>query len=527
MMGRGLNFALLLIIAPSLACAWDESSGAGTSTGGGATTETATTGEPVTTSGEPSGTSGEPTGTSSATGSSSSTGELEVIDCPKTIYGDHVDYDDDGILDLFLDEQEEVALMTGCTHVYSSLIIRKEVSDLSALASLRHIEGTLYIRGDGAKHDSVASIAGLEGLRTVGGLDFEWVQIESLEPLSGLTEIPGDVKIAEFINLTSLEGLHNIEEIGGSIWIDKGKHLQDLNGLRGLKRVGRDVMLRELGVVDLHGLEGLTEVGAPGGEESRVMLTYLGDLVSLDALAIAWHDAHAVSINSTGITDLHGFAGVPELRRLELYNSYALADLAGLESLEVVRDGLVLDDNDELVDIGALAKLREVGGLTLAGSRVADLSLPGLETIGDVRIGRNYELTSLSALAGFASLGSLVLEFNPLLAGLPELTQLAKVEGDLEIRANDALTTLADLAAVTEVGGRLVVVVNPELLESEAEAWGALIVVGEDRKIAGNKGDLDPPADPCPWEGDLECDDTWNGIGICAGGSDWWDCATD
>ena len=48
----------------------------------------------------------------------------------------------------------------------------------------------------------------------------------------------------------------------------------------------------------------------------------------------------------------------------------------------------------------------------------------------------------------------------------------------------------------------------------------ATIEVGVDRKIAGNKGDLATPTDPCPWEGDGQCDEDE----ICAPGTDESDC---
>jgi hypothetical protein len=129
-------------------------------------------------------------------------------------------------------------------------------------------------------------------------------------------------------------------------------------------------------------------------------------------------------------------------------------------------------------------------------------------------------LTALSGLAGLSSVGTLRLEDNPALTDLPDLAALTQVEWDLELRSNDALSSVADLAAVTSVGGRLVVVTNQSLLQTEAVAWGATIEVGLDRKIAGNKGDPASPADPCPWEGDGQCDEDK----ICAPGTDEWDC---
>ena len=141
-----------------------------------------------------------------------------------------------------------------------------------------------------------------------------------------------------------------------------------------------------------------------------------------------------------------------------------------------------------------------------------------------MRVAQNEQLIALSALGGFTSVGSLVLEDNPALAVVPDLAGLTQIDGNLEIRRNDALISITDLSAVTKVGGRLVVVVNPELPEADAETWAAPINVGGDRKIAGNKQDPAPPASPCPWVEDGECDEDANGLGICAPNTDEQDC---
>ena len=185
----------------------------------------------------------------------------------------------------------------------------------------------------------------------------------------------------------------------------------------------------------------------------------------------------------------------------------------GNHRLEAAQEGLV--------DIGALAKLESVGWLMLDDSAITDLALPSLQKAGNVFVRRNAQLTALSGLAGLSSVGRLTLEDNPTLNDLSALAALTQVEADLEIRSNDALSSVAGLAALTGVGGRLVVVTNQSLLQTEAVAWGETIEVGDDRKIAGNKGDLAPPADPCPWEGDWECDEEDD---LCAPGTDKSDC---
>lgn len=112
---------------------------------------------------------------------------------------------------------------------------------------------------------------------------------------------------------------------------------------------------------------------------------------------------------------------------------------------------------------------------------------------------------------------------NDALGDLEELAELIDIKGDLYIGDNAWLPTLTDLAALKTVGGRLEIVVNPALPQADAVAWAAPIVVGKDRKIAGNK-DPDPLADPCPWFQDGECDEPMGGLGICAEDSDGDDC---
>ncbi len=343
-------------------------------------------------------------------------------------------------------------------------------------------------------------------------------KLTDLEALAGLTEVPGSVELVELPALPSLEGLHNLERVA-SLRIDDCPLLADLDGLRGLQRVDADVVLEQLSLTDLHGLEGLTELGEPGGETATITMLYVPQLASLDGLAVDWHGHNAFSIHGSAITDLDPLAGVTELAGLSLSENHALVDLAGLEALVEVHGGLDLFGNMKLVDLGALANLESVGLLLLAESVVSDLALPALQEASEVWVLRNAQLTALSGLAGLSSVGTLRLEHNPALTDLSDLAALTQVEGDLEIRSNDALSSVAELA-LTGVGGRLVVVINPSLLQTEAVAWGAKIEVGIDRKIAGNKGDPATPADPCPWEGDGQCDEDE----LCAPGTDESDC---
>ena len=487
----------------------------------------------------PSGDSGEPSDTSTADVATTTGGVATTHDVPTEPVDTVTTADDDVSIDCPWDalvtgpgddmpwnglhSQADVDTFMGCTDVNSNLSISSsEPLDLTPLASLRRITGTLSIWGGNChagQNTGPASLAGLESLREVRAVDLSCLRVTDLAPLAGLTTIARDLSIEMLPELTSLEGLHNVTNVGAALSINNCEKLTDLNGLRGLQRAGVRVFFGQIPITSLHGLEALTKVGEPGGE-SRVGLYLLPDLTSLDGLAIDWRPDHDIWFYATGITDVSALAGVSELTALRLDGNAALTSLTGLEQLTVVREALELGDNKNLVDITGLDNLESVGSLILDNTSLTDVGpLPMLTAPGDVRISNNEQLTSVSVLAGSTELRSLVLEHNPALTAIPELADLASIEGDFELRTNNGLTDLDDLPALTTVGGRLAVVYHAELLQTNAEAWAAPIDAAE-RKIVGNKGYDVPPLDPCPWMDDGECD-----YDICI--DDGFDCLSD
>lgn len=449
-----------------------------------------------------------------------------------------------------LSTQDQVAALAGCTELTGDLSIADAVTSLAPLADLRHIAGALRIgRGEGIPPPMLTSLAGLEALESVGGLAISELDgLTSLQPLAGLTAIPGFLRVSDLPQLASLEGLHNITEVGDTLYVADCP-VTDLDGLRGLKRVGSGLDLQNLRIPDLHGLDALTEVGSPGDESVSISLRDNSQLLSLDGLdAVAWHAAIFLDIfNNPKFVDLGALAGASELRGVSIADNDYLLDLTGLESVTTLSTVLELSGNYRLKDISALAGLQSVGYFNLGGDQsffdlapltalaavgefeveatdMLDLGpLPALQQVGDVTVRWNGKLTALSGLAGVTALESLTLAGNGALIDLSGLGAVAKISNDVEIRENAGLAALAGLGALTTIGDRLVVLLNPALPQADAVAWGAAIAVGGGRKIAGNK-DAGPPADPCPWEGDFECDQVDHGIGVCVDGSDLEDC---
>jgi class 3 adenylate cyclase len=224
----------------------------------------------------------------------------------------------------------------------------------------------------------------------------------------------------------------------------------------------------------------------------------------------------------------------------------SLADLTGLASLTTVTDGLGLYGLDALADVGPLVGLQSVGTLSLSDNvaltslagltglttldwlyvsegAFIDLDLPALTQVGHARVNRNAQLVSVSGLAGLTTMDSLRLLENPALTDLAGLAGLVTVTERFEISDNDALVSLEQVAALTSVGDRLMVTYNSELPQVDAVAWGAEVAAAQ-RKIARNKGD-GPPADPCPYANDGECDFLDDGSdGLCVPEADADDC---
>lgn len=557
--------ARLLIASLSLACNNPADSG-GDATDAAEKGDSSTAEAPTATSESGGSAEGGPTNEATDTGESS-TGEV-VIDCTS----EHI----------MLKTQADVTAIADCTELSGSLKIAGIVTDISELSGLRHVAGALTIWTESLltslhgledletvgqltfAHETIASLEPLAGLTAVGGLHIYGPAVTSLESLAGLTEITGDVYLGFLGQLDSLEGLHNLESIGGKLTVHHSPKLADVNGLRGLRSVGAELTLEdlsiadvsglynlesagalgfiELPIVDLHGLEALTTVGVPGGEPCPVRLDHLPALTSLAALAIEWHDAHAMTIVGTRVTDLGVLAGTEVLHDLSLSYNVELTDLSGLEQLTTVSQTLRLAGNEGLADLSGLAGLKSVGYMGIAGKQaftdlsaltgltsigslsvdatpLTDLGLPALQYLGNVGITSNAKLTALSGLSGIPMLNSVMVEDNDALVDLSALADLAEVGNYLFIRDNDALTSVAELSALTSVEHSLVVVNNGQLPQADAVAWASSVTAGQIHKVAGNKG-YGPPANPCPWMGDGICDEVTGGLGICADGSD-------
>ncbi|HET9958223.1 MAG TPA: hypothetical protein VFQ61_27200 [Polyangiaceae bacterium] len=206
--------------------------------------------------------------------------------------------------------------LRGMTRVNGSLSVSVAgVSDLEGLESLLEVGGSLYISGS-----SLLNLKGLSRLKRVGGT--LWVaakHIQSLEGAESLTAIGGNLEIPSLSpEIMTVRGLDGLQTIGGSLQLYSA--IRDLSGFGSLESIGADAVLDGNALVNLHGLERLTNVG--------------GSFV----------------IQNAGL--LQSTAGAGALREigrdLRIYNNGSIRDLRGFFGLERVAGSLIINFNPSL-----------------------------------------------------------------------------------------------------------------------------------------------------------------------------------
>lgn len=445
--------------------------------------------------------------------------------------------------------QAEIDALAGCEVIPGDLIVGGSVTSLAPLAALREVGGSVRIgwfHEEAAPVLPLASLAGLEGLEKIGGsLQIAWLpQLTSLAPLAGLTAVPAYLQLRVLPQVDSLAGLDNITTVGETLTLHAMPALADLGGLASLTRA-KGLSIFDIGVVDFQDLAALAELGEPAESSAPLWIGQNAQLTHLAGLeGVIWQGAFSVELSDNpALVDVSALAGLAAVSTLKVSGNAALADLVGFEAVTEATGTVTLMNNPALADLGGLANVQTAHGLVIGGQQaftdlaalaslassdgveVADSNLvelgplPALQAVRGLRIHDNPALVSLSGLAGVTSLWQLRMYHNDALTGLAGLSAVAQVETSVIVRENASLASLAGMAALTSVGERLTVVDNPALPQADALAWGAGIAAGEGQKIAANK-DPGPPANPCPWTDDGECDEVTDGIGACVDGSD-------
>ncbi|MCP4677165.1 MAG: hypothetical protein GY854_16950 [Deltaproteobacteria bacterium] len=239
------------------------------------------------------------------------------------------------------------------------------LADLSGLDSLKNVSSLKIIENNG-----LISLSGLKALTAIGPAidicsdDDDVIKyydnfiisrnnaIVDLSGLENITFIDGNVKIVMNENLTSLDGVENLHGISHAAHLYRNEQLSDLSGLKKISWVGEEFQIIDSPL--LTSLSGLEMLKSIGGNCEGVGLLYA---------------CKGLTIQNSGLANLEGLDSLNILDgRLTLLDNNLLESLAGIEQLELIRGCFTCQRNSFLSDISATENLSSVMCLNIMGN---------------------------------------------------------------------------------------------------------------------------------------------------------------
>lgn len=318
------------------------------------------------------------------------------------------------------------------------------VPHLNGLNNLTKVGGTLSI-------DRVGSLQGIQNLVSVGSLEFlnnpdisnlealdnlkyighsisiQGTSLTSLKGLESITDIPGNLSIAQNPSLVSLQGLNNLTKISenntnGQLYISYNPLIENLQGLNNLQTLGYGSVniSNNDALKNFDGLEKLTHIGGELRIDFNPVLTSIEALSNLEEL------------NVYGSNNLLQIAGNPVLESLSAFSKLTRAG-----SINIV-------DNDALTSLYGFHNITRLDHYTSSG--------PDNDIDTNLWIEHNDKLKTLN-FDKLIFLGkNLEIVDNPALENLQVLTKLTNVGCNLRIAGNISLPSLEGLNNIPEIG---------------------------------------------------------------------------
>ncbi|MDP3461926.1 MAG: T9SS type A sorting domain-containing protein [Bacteroidales bacterium] len=189
----------------------------------------------------------------------------------------------------------------GCTEIEGDvLIFGDNITNLQGLSVLTAVDGDFDIGTGNYGNPNLTNLSGLENLMVIGG-DLYISNNHSLASLNSLnvSSIGNGLVIMENISLTDLHGLDNINYIPGYFLISENSQLETLEGLNNLTSTGNDFRIFTNDI--LHDLAALYNLTSIGGK-----------------LWISWNDS---------LTNLNGLDNINSnsINNLEIYENHSLS----------------------------------------------------------------------------------------------------------------------------------------------------------------------------------------------------------
>lgn len=251
------------------------------------------------------------------------------------------------------------------------------------------------------------------------------------------------------INLSSDELIEdfakcNYTEITGGLGIydNSTNHpITSLSPLKSLKKIGGLLTLTSLS--ELPNLDGLQNLESAGGLEIHYA-DKLENLNPLDKLQTTYIEmSKNPSLKNIDALDMD----IEEMTTIAFQDLPLLESLKCFSNVKSIRNALIIDNNDSLMDLTGLENVESIG-----------LPTSPADCCGSLLIKDNYNITSLKGLDNLTKIrGDVNLTTNYALTNIDALKNLTYIDGDLNIIQNTHLGDLDGLQNLTTLRGDLVI----------------------------------------------------------------------
>jgi len=334
--------------------------------------------------------------------------------------------------------------------------------DMPALTTVEHVYFT--------RNDALETLSGFDNVREAGDIGVQYHErLTRFSAFSRITKLHRSLFFGNCPRLATV-GLPHIDSIDRSLTLVDLPALTSFRWLRNVRSLGGQLLLwGDLGVPDLHGLEGLTTVKS------------------------------YVSVQRSNLRTLAGLRNLRSAGGLHILSNTHLESLRDLESFRTNGpsgyDGIQIDENLALKEIGGLDQLTDAGGAIeimdnpkLTGIR----GLHDIQSADSVFISGNPALTELDGLDSLEHVKGFVSLRGNALESVDEFGTLARVDGKLEIDSELSLVDLDGFDALQSIGGELRITNNRSL--TRIEALDQLLSLGGELLVTNNA--VLPPCQP-------------------------------
>ncbi len=239
---------------------------------------------------------------------------------------------------------EEVSFITLEHKVFEGEIVFTTQAQIDAFGKEGYSKITIGLIVYESEPGNIISLAPLESLLEVGGIDpvdgfsiqiVENTDLASLHGLHNLTEVKGGIGLSDNPSLISIEQLSNITDMTGDFRLRKLPGISNLKPFQKLRSIGRHLLISQMSLQDLTGLQGITSIGG------TLVINNNDNLLNLDGLN---------SLNSVG-------------EDFKIRENAKLINLNGLSNLQYVGYSLNINHNEVLSDLCGITPLINSNGI--------------------------------------------------------------------------------------------------------------------------------------------------------------------